>query len=53
MGGVNELECPICNADVPMAGDEKRGDEIFCTYCSAPLRLSGDKLEDSELEEDY
>jgi hypothetical protein len=36
-----------------MAGDEKRGDEIFCTYCSAPLRLSGDKLEDSELEEDY
>jgi hypothetical protein len=50
---VHEMECPICNADVPLAGDEKRGDEIYCTYCSAPLRLSGDKLEESELEEDY
>ena len=50
-----EIACPICNADVPLSGDEKKGDEVYCTYCQAPLRLAGkgDKLEDAELEEDY
>jgi hypothetical protein len=50
----SELSCPICNADVPMNGDEKRGDEVFCTYCGAPLTLIGcsDDPEDLELEED-
>lgn len=48
-----ERACPICNADVPLSGDERKGDPIFCSYCNAPLRLSGSKLEESELEEDY
>ena len=42
----NELSCPICNADVPLAGDEKPGEEVFCTYCGAPFRLAGDPSSD-------
>jgi len=44
----------MCNADVPLAGDERRGDEIFCSVCSAPLKLKGDYGdEDLEAEEDF
>ena len=32
--------CPICDADVPMSGDERAGDVVYCTYCDAPLRLA-------------
>ena len=46
----SELSCPICNADVPMSGDEQRGDEVFCTYCGAPLTVKGSKEDESELE---
>jgi hypothetical protein len=37
---VKDLSCPVCNADLPLTGDEKVGDEIFCTYCGAPCRLT-------------
>jgi hypothetical protein len=52
---VSELSCPICNADVPLAGDERLGDEVFCTYCKAPLTLKGrgDDPSEMELEEDF
>lgn len=50
----SEITCPMCNADVPLAGDERRGDEIFCSVCSAPLKLKGDYGdEDLEAEEDF
>jgi hypothetical protein len=51
----SELSCPICNADVPMNGDEQRGDEVFCTYCGAPLTLKSrrDDPSEMELEEDF
>jgi hypothetical protein len=46
--------CPICQADVPLAGDEQAGDEVACTYCGAPCRLVGGKdHEELELEEDF
>ena len=32
--------CPICDADVPMSGDERTGDVVYCTYCEAPLRFT-------------
>ncbi len=49
----DELSCPICNADVPLAGDEKPGEEVFCTYCGAPFRLAGDpSSDDCELVEE-
>jgi hypothetical protein len=34
-----DLTCPVCSADLPLTGDEKRGDEIFCVFCGAPCRL--------------
>jgi DNA-directed RNA polymerase subunit RPC12/RpoP len=51
----SELSCPICNADVPMNGDEQQGDEVFCTYCKAPLTIKGSREDPSEkeLEEDF
>jgi DNA-directed RNA polymerase subunit RPC12/RpoP len=51
-----ELTCPICQADVPLSGDEKPGEEVACTYCGAPCRISGRPDEDPkewELEEDF
>ena len=54
--GIPDLECPICNADLPLAGDEKVGDEVFCTYCGAPSKLKGapdSDPEDWEAEEDF
>ena len=51
----SELSCPICNADVPLNGDEQEGDEVYCTYCKAPLTLKGteEKPAEMELEEDF
>jgi hypothetical protein len=51
----NEVECPICQADIPLAGDEKSGEEIFCTVCGAPIVLKGDPQSDDdfELEPDF
>ena len=37
-----EITCPICSADIPLAGDEHAGDEIYCTYCGAPCKLTGE-----------
>jgi hypothetical protein len=50
----DDLTCPICQADVPLAGDEKPGDEVCCLYCGAPCRLVGKGDEDDlDLEEDF
>ena len=49
-----DLSCPVCSADLPVAGDERPNNEIFCTYCGAPCRLT--KLasdDDCEVEEDF
>jgi len=48
-----ELSCPICNADVPVDGDERPGEQVFCAYCRAPLILVPGKGDDEyELEDD-
>ncbi len=33
------LECPICNADIPLDGDEKTGDFVLCSYCKVTFTL--------------
>jgi len=46
--------CPVCQADMLLAGDEKPGEEVFCTYCGAPCRISGNReTEELEVEEDF
>jgi uncharacterized Zn-finger protein len=51
---MTELECPICSADFPLSGEERKGDEVFCAYCSAPFRMTQDAAStECELEEDF
>lgn len=50
-----DLSCPVCNAYMPLAGDEKPGEEVYCTYCGAPCRLkkAREDPDELELEEDF
>jgi len=49
-----ELTCPICQADMPLGGDEKPGDEFFCSCCGAPgIIAKKDKSDELEVEEDF
>jgi hypothetical protein len=34
-----ELECPICEADIPLEGDEETGDLVVCSYCKVTLKM--------------
>jgi len=34
-----DLVCPICDADIPLDGDEKSGDLVMCSYCKTTLRV--------------
>ncbi len=34
-----ELECPICDADVPLDGDEQTGDLVLCSFCKVTFKL--------------
>ena len=47
-----DVSCPVCDADIPLAGDEKKGDEVFCAYCRAALTIKVLDEEDIELEDD-
>jgi hypothetical protein len=49
----SELQCPVCNADLPLSGDEQGGDEIYCTYCGAPCRMKQGSDGDLEAEQDF
>jgi DNA-directed RNA polymerase subunit RPC12/RpoP len=51
-----DLSCPVCNADLPLSGDELPGEEIFCAYCGAPCVIKGKpgvESEDVEVEADF
>jgi len=50
----NEISCPTCNADIPLAGDEKSGESLYCTVCGAPSVLHGNAVDDDiQAEEDF
>ncbi len=49
----SELCCPVCSADVPLGGDERRGEQVSCTFCGSPLTIAGKSEDDMELEEDF
>lgn len=34
-----DLECPICDADIPLDGDERTGDLILCSFCKVTFKL--------------
>ena len=37
--GMPDLACPICDADLIFAGDERVGELVYCTFCGAPFVL--------------
>lgn len=51
------LSCPVCDADLMLAGDERLGDSVICTYCGAPFTVMrvprADEDASIELEEDW
>lgn len=50
---IAELSCPICSAEIGLAGDERKGDEVYCTYCGSPFRLTADpKQPECQLEDE-
>ena len=34
-----ELECPVCEADIPLDNDETPGDIVQCSYCKEFFKL--------------
>lgn len=48
------LSCPMCDADIPVSGDERVGEEIYCPYCRVPLGIRKKKdAEELYLEENF
>jgi len=51
------ISCPVCDADLELAGDERTGEQIYCTYCGAPFTLTripaSEDEEGFEVEEDF
>jgi len=50
------LECPLCDVEIPMAGDESIGEQIACPYCQSPLLLKKRTEQEKDvlyLEEDF
>ncbi len=47
------LACPLCDAEVPLGGDERPGEQLCCPYCQTPLALRKSKEEELYLEEDF
>jgi hypothetical protein len=35
----NELECPNCEADIPLEKDDQSGDLVMCSYCKMTFKL--------------
>ena len=40
-----EIECPFCDAEIPLDGDEKPGELLVCSYCNMTVKLSKKKGE--------
>ena len=53
--GTGYITCPVCDAEIPLSGDEKPGEEFGCPYCQSPFTIKKKKGEEDELslEEDF
>ena len=34
-----EIECPICDADIPLEGNEQTGDLVLCSFCKVTFKV--------------
>lgn len=46
------IECPTCDAEIPLDEQDREGETIFCPYCGAPIKLVKKGKEEIEGEED-
>jgi len=47
-----EVNCPFCEGDIPLDGDERQGDEVYCSYCNLMLKLKRSRGTFEAVEED-
>jgi DNA-directed RNA polymerase subunit RPC12/RpoP len=47
------LDCPMCDCEIPISGEEDRKDDIFCPYCDTPLLLKEKKDGSLVLQENF
>jgi hypothetical protein len=50
-----DLACPVCDADLLFAGDERPGDTVVCGYCNAPFTVRKVESDDADwdLDDDF
>jgi hypothetical protein len=49
-----EMECPVCDQDIPLHGDERVGAEVYCVICGVMSKLTKPaEDDDAELEADW
>jgi hypothetical protein len=34
-----DLECPLCDAEIPLEGTEQPGDMVVCSYCKTTFKM--------------
>ncbi len=41
------MECPVCDGNIPLQGDERDGDDVYCGYCGvmSQFKRSGENEE--------
>jgi len=49
---IKDLTCPVCDADIPLDGDETSGDLVVCSYCGMSFKMLK-KMDDWTLVEDF
>ena len=49
---IKDVVCPICEAEIPLDGDEKSGDLVLCSYCNMTFKMLK-KNDDWTLVEDF
>ncbi len=47
------LDCPMCDCEIPISGDEDPKDEIFCPFCETPLLLKKNRDDKFFLQENF
>lgn len=49
----HDLECPMCDVEIELTGDEKIGMEVTCPFCDTPLKLKKKQDDTRFLQEDF
>ena len=48
------MDCPVCDGNIPLHGDEQNGENVYCGYCGVMSQFKqSDPDEEACLEPDY